>query len=57
MRVDSHKSKLSSVRKHYDIKERLRFTFTPDGKREFVSRDQVFPLIAVNCLLLQLKKK
>ena len=39
------------VSKHYDIKERLRF------KREFVSRDQVFPLIAVNCLLLQLKNK
>ena len=37
------------VSKHYDIKERLRF------KREFVPRDQVFPLLAVNCLLLQLK--
>ena len=37
--------------------ERLRFTFTPNGKREFVSRDQVFPLIVVNCLLLQLKNK
>ena len=23
--------------------ERLRFTFTPNGKREFVPRDQVFP--------------
>ena len=34
--------------------ERLRFTFTPNGKREFVPRDQVFPLIVVNCLLLQL---
>ena len=30
--------------------------FTPNGKREFVPRDQVFPLIVVNCLLLQLKK-
>ena len=31
--------------------ERLRFTFTPNGKREFVERDQVFPLIVVNCLV------
>jgi len=30
------------------IKERLRFTFTPNGICEFVPRDQVFPLIAVN---------
>ena len=37
--------------------ERLRFTFTPNGKREFVPRDQVFPLIVINCLLLQLKNK
>ena len=37
--------------------ERLRFRFTPNGKRKFVPREQVFefPLIAVNCLLLQLK--
>ena len=35
----------------------LRFTFTPNGKHEFVPRDQVFPLIVVNCLLLQLKNK
>ena len=35
--------------------ERLRFTFTPNGKREFVPRHQVFPLIVVHCLLLQLK--
>ena len=27
------------------ILERLRFTFTPNGKRDFVPRDQVFPLI------------
>ena len=32
--------------------ERLRFTFTPNGKREFVPRDQVFPLFSVYCLLL-----
>ena len=31
--------------------------FTPNGKRELVPRDQVFPLIAVDCLLLQLKNK
>ena len=35
----------------------LRFTFTPNGKREFVPRDQVFPLIVANCLLLQLTNK
>ena len=29
----------------------LRFTFTPNDKREFVPRDQVFPLIVVYCLL------
>ena len=28
-----------------DLLERLRFTFTPNGKRDFVPRDQVFPLI------------
>ena len=31
--------------------------FTPKGKREFEPRDQVFPLIIVNCLLFQLKNK
>ena len=36
---------------------RLRFTFTPNGKREFVPRDQVFFLIVVYCLLLLLKNK
>ena len=39
------------------IIERLRFTFTSNGKREFIPRDQVFPIIAVNCLLLQLENK
>ena len=29
------------------IIERLIFKFTPNGKREFVPRDQVFPLIVV----------
>ena len=37
--------------------ERLRFTFMPNGKREFVPRDQVFPLIFVCCLLLLQKNK
>ena len=27
--------------------ERLRFTFTPNGKREFVPGDQVFPSVVV----------
>ena len=36
---------------------RLRFTFTPNGKREFVPRDQVFPSIVVYCLLLLHKNK
>ena len=29
--------------RHHSLMERLRFTFTPNGKREFVPRDQVFP--------------
>ena len=33
----------------FEILERLRFTFTQNGKREFVPRDQGFFL---NCLLL-----
>ena len=37
--------------------ERLRFMFTPNGKREFVLRDQVFPLFFVYCLLLLHKNK
>ena len=32
--------------------ERLRFAFTPNGKRGFVPRDQVFPLFFVYCLML-----
>ena len=39
------------------IIERLRFTFTPNGKREFVPRDQVFPLFFVYCLLVLHKNK
>ena len=41
----------------YSVLERLRFTFTPNGKREFVPRDQVFPLIVVHCFLLLHKNK
>ena len=38
------------------IIDRLRSTFTPKGnKRGFEPRDQIFFLIVVNCLLLQLK--
>ena len=44
-------------RKKNAIIERLRFAFTSNGKREFVPRDQVFPVIVVNCLLPQLKNK
>ena len=32
--------------------ERLRFTFTPNRKREFVPRDQVFPLVFVYCQVI-----
>ena len=37
--------------------ERLTFTFTPNGKCEFVPRDQVFPLFFIYCLLLLHKNK
>ena len=37
--------------------ERLRFTFTPNGKRKFVPRDQVSSLTVAYCLLLPLKIK
>ena len=40
-----------------DLDIRHRFTFTPNGKREFVPRDQVFPLFFVYCLLLLHKNK
>ena len=40
-----------------DLLDGLRVTFTPNGKREIVPRDQVFPLIVVYCLLLLLKNK
>ena len=40
-----------------EIIERLRFTFTPNGRREFVPRDLVFPLFFAYFLLLQSKKK
>ena len=37
--------------------ERLRFTFTPNGRHEFVPRDQVFPLFSVYSLFLLHKNK
>ena len=38
-------AKLDQTTEEIKIVERLRFTFTPNGKREFVPRDQGFPLI------------
>ena len=46
-----------SYSREKELLERLRFTFTTNGKRESVPRDQVFPLIVDKCLLLQLKNK
>ena len=37
--------------------ERLRSTFTPNGRRKFVPRDQVSPLFSVYSLLLPRKNK
>ena len=37
--------KYVSVAEKEKTLQRLRFTFTPNGKRDFVPRDQVFPLI------------
>ena len=56
------KSKMDSKDIHYKKKkiiiiERLRFTFTPNGRREFVTRDQAFPLFSVYSLLLLHKNK
>ena len=45
-----------SVGKLITALERLRFTFTLNGKRGFVPHDQVFPLIVVYCLILLHKK-
>ena len=36
----------------WQMESALRFTFTPNGKLEFVPRGQVFPLFFVYCLLL-----
>ena len=35
------------------LSERLSITFTSNGKREFVPRDQVSPLLVVYCFLFQ----
>ena len=40
-----------------EVPFQLKFTFTPNGKREFVPRDQVFFVLVVYCLLLLLKNK
>ena len=45
------------VRGKLESKERLRFTFTPNGKREFVPRDEVFSLFFVYCILFPHKNK
>ena len=37
--------------------ERLRFTFRPNGRREFLPRDQVSPLFSFYSLLLPRKHK
>ena len=36
--------------------ERLRFTFTPNGRREFVPRDQVFPLFSIYLFITSTQK-
>ena len=36
--------------------ERLRITFTANGKREFASRDQAFPLIVIYCVFTSTQK-
>ena len=41
----------------HPLLERLRFTFTPNGRREFLPRDQVFPLFSVYSLLFLDKNK
>ena len=40
-----------------ELLERLRFTFTQNGRRECVPRDRVFPLFYVYSLLLLHKNK
>ena len=42
---------------HLSLLERLRFTFTPNGRREFVPRDQGFPLFFASSLLLLRKNE
>ena len=39
---------IMSLVRYLSLLERLRFTFTPNGKREFVPRDQVFPSFSFN---------
>ena len=56
-KVKMSRSKEKKQTGAHTILERLRFMFTPNGKREFVPRDQVFPLFFVYCLLLLHKNK
>ena len=42
-----------SARLYHMSLERLSITFTSNGKREFVPRDQVSPLLAIYCSLFQ----
>ena len=41
----------------WSVREIKIHVFTPNGKREFVPRDQAFPLFFVYCLLLLHKNK
>ena len=42
---------------HLSLLERIRFTFTPNGRREFVPRDQVSPLFFAYSLLVLRKNE
>ena len=46
-----------SLSARFLLLERLRFTFTPNGRREFLRRDPVSPLFSVYSLLLLRKNK
>ena len=48
---------LKNICREKNILERLRFTFTLNGRRGFVPRDQVFPLFSVYSLLLLHRNK
>ena len=55
-----HEKKYSLIAEPRDLMkiiERLKFTFTPNGKREFVPRDQVLTLFFFHSVLLLHKNK